>query len=116
MIILAVFQCYQCAAPSAVRKAAAPDFRTGIVREEFIFEKASDQAFQDTVKLIAQEMSGEDVSLKVILAEGEKKQQPEAKPARKITKPTEQAPVIQKAISLFDVKGTDIQVIEDKGD
>ncbi|MCB9280628.1 MAG: exo-alpha-sialidase [Lewinellaceae bacterium] len=40
MIILAVFQCYQCAAPSAVRKAAAPDFRTGIVSEEFIFEKA----------------------------------------------------------------------------
>ncbi|MEZ4818397.1 MAG: DNA polymerase III subunit gamma/tau [Bdellovibrionota bacterium] len=68
---------------------------------EFIFEKASDQAFQDTVKLIAQEMSGEDVSLKVILAEGEKKQQPEAKPARKITKPTEQAPVIQKAISFL---------------
>ncbi|MCB0271749.1 MAG: DNA polymerase III subunit gamma/tau [Bdellovibrionales bacterium] len=81
---------------------------------EFMFEKAKDPIFESTVKSIASEMTGQSVTLKVSLNASEEPQRPVAK--KPSLKPTEEAPVIQKAISLFDVKGTDIQVVEDHED
>lgn len=82
--------------------------------KEFLFEKAKDQAFKETVQTIARDMVGADVPFSVDLQT--KKEEPKPKVQKRNIKPTEEAPVIQKAISLFDVKGTDIQVIDDSSD
>lgn len=87
-----------------------------VFSREFMFDKAKDAQFQQVVTQLASDMGQSATRLNVTLQESEPTHEPKPKASVKAVKPTEEAPVIQKAISLFDVKGSDIQVIEDKGD
>jgi|GEM_PF-6907410 len=82
-----------------------------VFAKTFIFEKASEPGFKTLLESIALEVSGQTASLDVVLEE--KKQEGTAPPSRAKANPVKQAPIIQKAISLFDVQGSDIHVTQE---
>jgi DNA polymerase-3 subunit gamma/tau len=81
----------------------------------FLFEKAKEPSFCQYVEQAASaQLGGQPVKLHVTMLENQPNQDAKtSSPKRSVTKPTEDAPVIQTAISLFDVSGNDIQVIEE---
>lgn len=76
----------------------------------FIYEKANEPAFKDMVKAHAQQMGGQPIELVISLADQTMDQKA---PDTKSANPIKQAPIIQKAISLFDVQGSDIKISND---